>query len=785
MSKDNTKGKGKEDHSPKETFSVDTHLFRELGELLVGRDSTALVELIKNAYDADARTISVYSQGLDERGAGSIVITDDGLGMTADQFRRGFLRIASRLKEEGDRRSPRFKRRFTGAKGIGRLAAHKLACHLHVESVATDPLTREPIERIDADIDWDMVESALTIDSTPVGSIKVNTHPIGAAPTVGTTITLTRLRKKWTARDVVRFVAEAQQTVAPALLTDVLSDTVVSESMRENLLFSKPTYQSPRKSPSVVDPGWQLELAGDFDVGERYWLTLAEQASWILDIDVNKTRASYAIVPTVKKLRRQPDVSPFESEIPFGENEDAPAFQARILLREGSVGGGQPAAARTWIQETHGIRVYMEGFRVLPYGESGDDWLRIDRSYADRSRAVDGLSAALFGADKNDENVGLTIIPNRQYFGAIFLTSVGAGNLNMLVNREGFIPDSAFVRLQELVIAGIGLATRVRAAASAADREARRNKRSTVAADEPTTSTQNIVEVIGQTIDFVHEARKALAAGDNVAAKGAIDSLESAIASAAESSKDIADEQAMLRVLASLGAQTAGFVHEINGLLALSGALERALKAIRAEFSAAESRKFGARLGKVAAQISDLRLALERQASYLTEIVGPDRRRRRSRQDVRARFDSALGLLRQYIDKHNIVVENQIPADIRTPPMFGAELVAIFTNLLTNAVKAVGEKGAIVASGRIGKDDAVVLRVENTGQRVKLDSAETWFLPFTSTTNQANSMLGVGMGLGLPITRRILEEYGATIAFAAPSARYATAIEIRFGGSVQ
>ncbi len=34
------------------TFSVDTHVFRELGELLVGRDSTALLELIKNAYDA-------------------------------------------------------------------------------------------------------------------------------------------------------------------------------------------------------------------------------------------------------------------------------------------------------------------------------------------------------------------------------------------------------------------------------------------------------------------------------------------------------------------------------------------------------------------------------------------------------------------------------------------------------------------------------------------------------------------------------------------------------------
>ena len=76
-------------------FSVDTHLFRELGELLVGRDSTALVVLIKNAYDADATDITVHGTGLAEQNRGTIVITDTGLGMTEEQFRRGFLRIAA------------------------------------------------------------------------------------------------------------------------------------------------------------------------------------------------------------------------------------------------------------------------------------------------------------------------------------------------------------------------------------------------------------------------------------------------------------------------------------------------------------------------------------------------------------------------------------------------------------------------------------------------------------------------------------------------------------------
>src|SRR5260370_30986602 len=116
------------------SFSVDTHVFRELGELLVGRDSTALVELIKNAYDADATEVVVYGEKLDDLENGLIKVTDDGVGMGVEAFTNGFLRIAARTKATGTRRSIRFQRRDTGAKGIGRLAAHKLARQLTVES---------------------------------------------------------------------------------------------------------------------------------------------------------------------------------------------------------------------------------------------------------------------------------------------------------------------------------------------------------------------------------------------------------------------------------------------------------------------------------------------------------------------------------------------------------------------------------------------------------------------------------------------------------------------------
>ena len=97
-------------------FTVDTHLFSELGALLVGRDSTALNELVKNAYDADASTVTVLGEQLATAG-GSIAVVDDGIGMTAGAFEEGFLRIASRVKTLGERKSRRFSAGTLAEKG--------------------------------------------------------------------------------------------------------------------------------------------------------------------------------------------------------------------------------------------------------------------------------------------------------------------------------------------------------------------------------------------------------------------------------------------------------------------------------------------------------------------------------------------------------------------------------------------------------------------------------------------------------------------------------------------
>jgi signal transduction histidine kinase len=123
---------------------------------------------------------------------------------------------------------------------------------------------------------------------------------------------------------------------------------------------------------------------------------------------------------------------------------------------------------------------------------------------------------------------------------------------------------------------------------------------------------------------------------------------------------------------------------------------------------------------------------------------------------------------------------NKLPLDLKSPPMFPAELMVIFSNLLTNAVKACRKNGRIRASGRAKPDGTTVVRLENSGERVRLSDSEKWFLPFKSTTIEADPVLGQGMGMGLPIVRNILEEYGASVHFVEPHEDFATAIEVTF-----
>ena len=504
-------------------FTVDTQLFRELGELLVGRESTALVELIKNAYDADARAVVVWGENIDDPVNGQIYIEDNGIGMTLKEFEDGFLRIATRVKSEGDRRSPLFNRRYTGEKGIGRLALHKLARQVEILSYKWDgekpqgPNLGREEKGIKADIDWDLVEKERTLDDVQDGAALQVTTISPRSPDdrhAGTRVTLSRLRKVWTATDVTRFHRDVATLLPPPALT---------ENPTKNVIGIAPLFASPR----VRDIGtgkhdeFNLELLGDLQFAESFGKSAVSAAHWIIEIDSDASRSvtTYQIAPTKLTLSEFPNSESVKFETPIPDDEPHLSFQARIFQKSND----------TWDPHFSGVRMYMEGFRILPYGEPTDDWLRLSYDYSRRGKSLlPNLAKNFDDVFAGDEREGVVIQANQAYFGGVFLTHAGAPHLLLLINREGFLPGPELEAIERRVRIGIDMGVRVRHVARSEATSVRRTEkdRQRTAAERAdireTPTAQLTVEEIKETEQSFKEARAAVSSGDMERAKSAL-----------------------------------------------------------------------------------------------------------------------------------------------------------------------------------------------------------------------------------------------------------------------
>jgi signal transduction histidine kinase len=746
-------------------FTVDTHLFRELGELLVGRDSTALVELVKNSYDADAEVVEIHGENLGDARKGVIYVDDDGTGMSREEFENGFLRVASRLKETAGRKSSYYQRRYTGAKGVGRLAAHKLARVIEVDS---QPWRRRPKpDGVYATIDWDRIERAETFDKLP--DIVID-EPNEVER--GTLITLSKLRKPWSKADLNRFLADVRSFQPPTILVDSLPRGFVDG----DVLFRKPRL----RDTSIKDPGMEIQLTGEFSIGDEYWDALITQTDWVVDVDAKATGVTYCISPTKMHRRENPDATGAVFAASHPAPSEGPFFQSRIFIREGQASSGTriPTA---WARRVAGVRVYMEGFRVLPYGDQGDDWLQLRSRYSYRGRGLPWISHLPVEAGSEVKDEGLSSPQNEQIVGGVFLTERGAPSLRMVVNREGFIPDETYYRIVNITQQAIDLSTRTRARTSIARRAARSHLRRGKKSDDGT-GAGSVRELVAQQVGAVKQVaaqtEEQLARKQFAAATKSMRTLVENVERLTDVADELISERSMLLVLASLGLQMSAFVHDINAALALAGQVEGAAEELLREPDGLP-RQARSQVRSFVRVIGELRRNVERQAAYLVDVVGADARRRRARQRLSRRFDDAIKIVRPRAEELGISIDNRIAPDLKSVPMFPAELVTVYLNLLTNAVKAAGKGGRVRARSRVGKD-AVRVFVENTGKTVNLKTAEKWFEPFETTSASMDEVLGQGMGLGLPITRSILREYGASIAFSPPPQGFSTSLAIKF-----
>lgn len=138
-------------------FRFATDILRRLGEELNPSLDQGVLELVKNAYDADAPSCTIELRDVDQPG-GTLRIEDTGAGMPEDQIIDSFL-VLGRSSKDPRARTPK-GRIPAGSKGLGRLAALRSGDRV---VLVTRPES-EPKRQFRLEIDWREFERAAVVD---------------------------------------------------------------------------------------------------------------------------------------------------------------------------------------------------------------------------------------------------------------------------------------------------------------------------------------------------------------------------------------------------------------------------------------------------------------------------------------------------------------------------------------------------------------------------------------------------------------------------------------------
>lgn len=167
-------------------LEIDSHVIRQLGDQLITDAEQALLELLKNSYDADARwvKVTINPDVATDYGIGSIVVEDNGDGMDRAAIDNGWLRVSFSLKrpDVGSLKSKTAEQRTPlGDKGLGRLGTMRLGRAVEIETYAKGLKSGHKLL-----LDWNAF-----VPGVPVSKIEIPVEPATEPPKSGKGTTLT------------------------------------------------------------------------------------------------------------------------------------------------------------------------------------------------------------------------------------------------------------------------------------------------------------------------------------------------------------------------------------------------------------------------------------------------------------------------------------------------------------------------------------------------------------------------------------------------------------------
>lgn len=759
-------------------FSADAGLIARLGQELVGKQETAVAELIKNSYDADATEVKLTFSNTNRRG-GELLISDNGVGMTQEQLINGFMRLSSSEKVN-EPFSVRYERRRAGRKGIGRFAVQRLGAHL---SLTTQ--TEDADYALRLSINWDDF-----LVGTDLASISSQVERIPKTKLEGTDLLITSLREPWTESAQLRVYRYSSELLQPFRLNKF--------KQPEEIVSSQPFR-------SIGDPGFDVIILNK-DLERLKTIasqdeTIFENALAIINGYVNKSgEAIWSIESPTLGISEEINVigADRSNQLPF-------AHLANVSLKAYYYIWGQanyvPRALYKTLfdlaREQGGVRVFRNGFRVSPYGDRANDWLGLDFSYAAR-RFLPAHS-------------------NQNFFGFIELDDPNGELFQERSSREGLIETDAFEELRDFAYRVlIAAVTRIAEARHKKQRASQTNWQREEddlpddkseeedledavadlenALNTETTTTEPPIQTPTTGTSTDTSESNTVPTGNSITttqnvnievikvkAKRVRTAARKVLGSAKEREEFLLEENGMFRVLASLGLVIGEFTHEVRQTL---GAAQGNADDILTFFPE------GTQEYNITKQLAINVKRFRDYANYFDRTVAGNANRTLVSIDLRSVARQFVEAMRPAANRVGVDIHFEPNGyDLLTPPMHGSEVNSLLFNFYSNSLKAIKRaqgKGRGKLLIKVGTDNKrVYLEVADNGDGIPQAIKERIFNAFFTTAspasrNQPLEEEAAGSGLGLKIVQDIVNAYNGEVYLAEAPAGYQTCFRVEF-----
>lgn len=415
-------------------FKISSELKNIIGKELITDDFIAIYELVKNSYDAKAMKVEIIFKHIryenDAKNA-KIFIKDNGDGMSREDLENKWLLVGHswKTKEEKEKEITDYrdkitrKRRFAGAKGIGRFSCDRLGSEL---KLYTKTENEDLIHNLT--LDWDKFEEDPDIEFQKI-DIKYETiDKLDIDIQIddfkkGTILEISSLREKWDEGKLIKLKRHLQRLINPAQVKDELEfniylkaeDYIKADEEKEedhekingfiqNIIFENLDIKTTHISCTI-----------DSD-GKKLYTELVDKGKFIYGVEEdNEYHPLHDITIDI-----------------FYLNPNAKRMFTKIM-------GIQPVNYGS-------VFFYKNGVKINPCGDFGDDWLGLDKRKAQGTRRFFG----------NRDVMGRIEVNGRQpHFKEVSSRDGGVIKTRELDKLIEFFNDKARKRLEKYVIEAI------------------------------------------------------------------------------------------------------------------------------------------------------------------------------------------------------------------------------------------------------------------------------------------------------------------------------------------